>query len=28
MKQGKNWKRLSYASAKHMDFPDPARTAG
>lgn len=24
----KNWKRLLSASAKHMDFPDPARTAG
>lgn len=27
MKQGKNWKRSSFASAKHMDFPEPACTA-
>ena len=23
-----NWKRLSFVSAKHMDFSDPACTAG
>lgn len=28
LNEAKNWKRLSYASAKHMDFPDPACTAG